>query len=103
MKMVVSSIGCGENKFENNEYESEELGSDDPDASDDERGPKVERYRKGDMHKRILDKTIDMFLFLINKRVWLLCLRRCFRELSIDFASDIYMQISRKSLVVAHS
>jgi hypothetical protein len=51
MKLVVSSIGCGDNKFENNGYESEELGSSDPDASDDERGPKVERYRKVDIHK----------------------------------------------------
>ncbi|GAU45522.1 hypothetical protein TSUD_186790 [Trifolium subterraneum] len=40
MKMVVSSIGCGDTKFENDEYESEELGSSHPDASDDESGPK---------------------------------------------------------------
>jgi hypothetical protein len=46
MKLVVSSIGCGDNKFENNGYESEELGSSNPDASDEERGPRAERYRK---------------------------------------------------------
>ncbi|GAU21282.1 hypothetical protein TSUD_286920 [Trifolium subterraneum] len=36
---------------------SEELGSSDPDASDDESGPKVERYKKGDIHKGYKWKT----------------------------------------------
>ncbi|GAU34421.1 hypothetical protein TSUD_393740 [Trifolium subterraneum] len=57
MKMVVSSIGCGDTKFENDEYESEELCSSDPDASDDESDPKVERYKKGDIHKGYKWKT----------------------------------------------
>ncbi|GAU39191.1 hypothetical protein TSUD_270350 [Trifolium subterraneum] len=61
MKMVVSSIGCGDTKFENDEYESEELCCSDPDASDDERGPKVERYRKGDIHKGYKWKTVLEF------------------------------------------
>jgi hypothetical protein len=54
MKVVADTIGCSEYKFEDGEcvsdgYESAELGSSDPDASDDEKGPKYEKYRKAHM------------------------------------------------------
>ncbi|KAK2382535.1 hypothetical protein QL285_070062 [Trifolium repens] len=48
MRIVLSSIGVSESesKFEDDEYESEELGSSDPDASDEERGVRYEKFRK---------------------------------------------------------
>jgi hypothetical protein len=51
MKLVLGSIGCSETKFENSAYESDELGSSDPDASYEERGPIYENFRKEQMHK----------------------------------------------------
>jgi hypothetical protein len=47
MKVVADTIGCNEYKFEDGEgvgdgYESAELGSSNPDTSDDEKGPKYE-------------------------------------------------------------
>ncbi|KAK2437389.1 hypothetical protein QL285_022287 [Trifolium repens] len=52
MKMILSNIGCNENEndFDDKAYESEELGSSDPDASDDERGPRYEKFRKEHMN-----------------------------------------------------
>ncbi|KAK2441280.1 hypothetical protein QL285_012599 [Trifolium repens] len=42
MKIVLSSIGCSiKSKFDDGDYESEELHSSDPDASDEERGAYV--------------------------------------------------------------
>jgi hypothetical protein len=52
MKVVADTIGCTDYKFEDCEgdgYESAELGSSDPDASDDEKVPKYEKYRKENM------------------------------------------------------
>jgi hypothetical protein len=54
MRLVLSSIGVSgsESKFEDDEYESEELGSSDPDASDEERGVRYEKFRKDQMGKK---------------------------------------------------
>jgi hypothetical protein len=54
MRLVLSSIGVSgsESKFEDDEYESEELGSSDPDASDEERGVRYEKFRKDQMSKK---------------------------------------------------
>jgi hypothetical protein len=51
MKMVLETVGATNNNFEHEAYESEELASSDPDNSDEERGPRYERYRKEHMHK----------------------------------------------------
>jgi hypothetical protein len=53
MRIVVSSIGCSETNtnFEDGDYESEELHSSDPDASDEERGLRYEKFRKEQMGK----------------------------------------------------
>jgi hypothetical protein len=53
MRIVVSSIGCSETNtnFEDGDYESEELNSSDPDASDEERGLRYEKFRKEQMGK----------------------------------------------------
>jgi hypothetical protein len=54
MRLVLSSIGVNESefKFEDDEYESEELGSSNPDASDEERGVRYEKFRKDQMGKK---------------------------------------------------
>ncbi|KAK2427486.1 hypothetical protein QL285_026061 [Trifolium repens] len=54
MRLVLSSIEVSESesKFEDDEYESEELGSSDPDASDEERGVRYEKFRKDQMSKK---------------------------------------------------
>ncbi|KAK2456280.1 hypothetical protein QL285_003659 [Trifolium repens] len=54
MRLVLSLIGVSgsESKFEDDEYESEELGSSDPDASDEERGVRYEKFRKDQMGKK---------------------------------------------------
>jgi hypothetical protein len=54
MRIVLSSIGVSESesKFEDDEYESEELGSSDPDASDEERGVRYEKFRKDQTGKK---------------------------------------------------
>ncbi|KAK2357901.1 hypothetical protein QL285_095132 [Trifolium repens] len=44
-------VGASNRNFEHAAYESEELGSSDPDDSDEERGPRYERYRKEHMHQ----------------------------------------------------
>jgi hypothetical protein len=46
MSLILSTIGCNDNDFDDKGYESEELGSSDPDASDDDRGPIYEKFRK---------------------------------------------------------
>ncbi|KAK2456777.1 hypothetical protein QL285_004115 [Trifolium repens] len=53
MRIVVSSIWCSETNtnFEDGDYESEELNSSDPDASDEERGLRYEKFRKKQMGK----------------------------------------------------
>ncbi|KAK2442590.1 hypothetical protein QL285_013772 [Trifolium repens] len=53
MRLVLSSIGVSgsESKFEDDEYESEELGSSDPDASDEERGRKPPKAKAPDEAK----------------------------------------------------
>jgi hypothetical protein len=53
MKSVLSSIGCSsESTFEDGDYESEELHSSGPDASDEEKGVRYEKFRKGQMGKK---------------------------------------------------
>lgn len=54
MRLVLSLIGVSESesKFEDDEYESEELGSSDPDASDEERGVRYEKFRNEQMGKK---------------------------------------------------
>jgi hypothetical protein len=54
MRLVLSSTGVSESesKFEDDEYESEELGSSDPDASDEERGVRYEKFRNEQMGKK---------------------------------------------------
>ncbi|KAK2405578.1 hypothetical protein QL285_054800 [Trifolium repens] len=52
MSLVLRTIGgSGDSNFEHDAYESEELGSSDPDQSDEERGVRYERYRKEHMHE----------------------------------------------------
>jgi hypothetical protein len=46
MKLVLGSIGCSEPKFEYNAYENDELGISNPDASDEERGPRYENLER---------------------------------------------------------
>ncbi|KAK2434921.1 hypothetical protein QL285_020024 [Trifolium repens] len=51
MALVLRTIGGSDSNFEHDAYESEELGSSDPDESDEERGVRYERYRKEHMHE----------------------------------------------------
>jgi hypothetical protein len=51
MSLVLMTIGGSDSNFEHDAYESEELGSSDPDESDEERGVRYERYRKEHMHE----------------------------------------------------
>ncbi|MCH82669.1 hypothetical protein A2U01_0003480 [Trifolium medium] len=51
-KKVVGSVGCSESggKFGDEAYVSGELGSSDPDDSNEERGPKYPKFRKEALH-----------------------------------------------------
>jgi hypothetical protein len=46
MFLVLRIVGGSNSNFEHDAYESEELGSSDPNDSNEERGPRFERYRK---------------------------------------------------------
>ncbi|KAK2427471.1 hypothetical protein QL285_026049 [Trifolium repens] len=53
MKIVLSSIGCSnESKFDDGDYESEELHSSDPDASDEEICVRYEKFINEQMGKK---------------------------------------------------